>query len=98
MELLNNSTNNAFTRLRDSCDPGDEIHVDVLTRLEGLPGDEMKLAVQVLDPGGKTRFFHSVGLTGSARVIGWNLYLLDKTQGIRRSVRSALAKLDLVES
>ncbi len=98
-EALDLATNHSFTRMIQHCkQSGNEAEVTVLTELEGLPKDEMKLAVQFFDQEGKTTFFHQTPLTEkSAQILGWNLYLLERTTAARRNIGSANTKLMMLD-
>lgn len=67
-----------------------------MTYLNGLPDHEMRLYVTALDDGG-TQMFAQAPLEGSARVIGWNLYLTERKLVIRESVARAVSKIELAD-
>lgn len=72
---------------------GWELDISCLTRLEGLPGREMKLTVTATHDG-CTELFSQAPLEGSARILGWNLYLTEKASAVREGVRRAIRRIE----
>jgi len=92
---LDTATGGVFSSLRAHCEAhGCEAHLSVQTRLEGLLDDEMKLYVQVVK-GDETKDFAIARLEGSAKIIGWDIYLHDRTSSARSYLTRANKKIDL---
>jgi len=75
---------------------GLELHVYVLTHLDGLPDGEMQLWVHAMGPDG-TAARRGVPLGPAQHALGWNLYLHERLSNVRSSLQQAhvqLAKLD----
>lgn len=65
------------------------VHLSVQTRIEGLPKDEMKLFITVE---GETEYAIAK-LGGSAVLVGWDIYLTDRTQSARQHLQRANEKM-----
>jgi hypothetical protein len=94
LHALNEATRGKLKEIQDYCQSRQfELDVSCMTYLNGLPGQEMKLYVTATSEGG-TELFIQAPLEGSARVLGWNLYLNEKAQAVRENVRKAVEKIE----
>ncbi len=69
------------------------LDVTCVTHLEGLPEGDMKLRVTASD-GARVTLFLEANVEGSARVLGWNVYLTERMAEVRRSLAGANRCLD----
>lgn len=94
LQQLNSACGGVFSVVLNHCEEvGLEAHLSVQTHLEGLEYGEMKLFIQLM--GEQDMKDYAVArLEGSAKVIGWNLYLHDITSSAKAKLRSATVKID----
>jgi hypothetical protein len=87
---LDTACNGIFGHLQDFCTTHRyQAHLTIQTHLEGLQKGEMKLYIQVTD-GNETKDFAIARLEGSAKIIGWDIYLHDRLD----SAKSYLGRAD----
>ena len=93
LEQLNNACGGVFSHIQDHCEArGLEAHLSVQTHFEGLTHGQMKLYIQLI--GGMEMEDYAVAkLEGSAKVIGWNLYLHDTVGSARANLARAESKI-----
>jgi hypothetical protein len=92
-QALDEATHGKLHEVWDHCKSKDyELHLSVISYLDGLPGDQMKLYVQAFKDG-ESKLFAQANLEGEARVLGWNLYLYDKLASARGNIRKAKEKI-----
>ncbi len=75
---------------------GLELHVYVLTHLEGLAEGKMQLCVHALDSDG-TAARRTVSLGPLQHELGWNLYLHERTTSVRNHLARARERLDALD-
>lgn len=98
IEQLNSACGGVFNVIQDHCEAtGLEAHLSVQTHLEGLEYGQMKLYIQLLGGSGTDLEDYAVALLeGSAKVIGWNLYLHDTVGSARANLNRANSKIPAV--
>jgi len=93
IEQLNSACGGVFNVIQDHCEAtGLEAHLSVQTHLEGLKYGQMKLYIQLLGGSGAEDYAVAL-LEGSAKIIGWNLYLHDTVGSARANLNRATSKI-----
>lgn len=97
-QALDAAANGLLTALAARCERrGLELHIYVLTHLEGLPKGRMKLCIHAVGPDG-TETLQSCDLGPAQRELGWNLYLKECTSKVRQAIRNAKGCLKVAEA
>jgi len=70
------------------------VHLTIQTEIEGLPDREMKMFISVE---GETEYAIA-RLGGSAVIVGWDIYLRDKTTSAKQHLRRAQEQIEALEA
>ena len=98
LNALDTASSGGITKIVKYCrENAYDGHVSVQTHFEGLDKESMVLFIQAFK-GDETVFFTKANLTGSAQILGWNLYIAERVASARTGLASANVNIALAET